>query len=323
VSVRYDEGTVMQPEVRQLATLAKYPHLTSVYPVCVSGFQPDLGSTNSRALSWLAKAALAQGRERSDTRIMATTPMPRRQFLLLVLCAFFVGFFVAAELIGAKLFHFSLFGLGPSSLGLNGGLFVATTGILAFPLTFILTDIINEYYGRTTVRVLTFLAIAVNLTLIPVVQVAMAVPAHDFASGGVDQTMQDAYRNALGQSWAIVIASVCAFGIGQFVDVWVFAKLRRATKGRMLWLRAQGSTVVSQLIDTFVVIYLAFVVIPGLVGSGFSMSAGDACTVSLTNYIYKFVIAVAITPLLYLVHWGIEAWLGHREAELAIAEAHG
>jgi uncharacterized integral membrane protein (TIGR00697 family) len=250
--------------------------------------------------------------------------MDRRALLLLILCGFFVGFFVAAELIGAKLFHFSLFGLGPSAFGLTGAQFVATTGILAFPLTFILTDIINEYYGRKAVRVLTFLAIAVNVALIPVVQAAMAVPAHDFASGGVNQPMQDAYQQALGQSWAIVVASLCAFAIGQLLDVMVFAWLRRATGGRMLWLRAQGSTLVSQVVDTLVVIYLAFVIIPAVVGGGmFHMTAGEAFTVSTTNYIYKFAIAVAATPLLYLVHWLVDRWLGHDEAARAVAEAHG
>lgn len=255
---------------------------------------------------------------------MPEPALPRRTLLLLILCGFFCGFFVAAELIGAKLFHFTLFGLGPASFGLDGTQFVATTGILAFPLTFILTDIINEYYGRRVVRALTFLAIAVNLALIPVVQAAMAVPAHDFATGGVDQPMQDAYRQALGQSWAIVVASLCAFAIGQLIDVMVFAWLRRATGGRMLWLRAQGSTLVSQVIDTFVVIYLAFVVIPALVGGDmFRMGGGQAFTVSVTNYIYKFAIAVAATPILYLVHWLVDRWLGHEEAARAVAEAHG
>jgi queuosine precursor transporter len=278
-----------------------------------------------RASCWLGKASLAPGDVVGDTLAMAESTIPRRHLLLLILCGFFVGFFVAAELIGAKLFHFSLLGLGPSSLGLDGDLFIATTGILAFPLTFILTDIINEYYGRRTVRALTFIAIVVNLALIPVVQAAMAVPAHDFASGGVNQDMQDAFRRSLGQSWAIVAASLCAFAIGQLIDVAVFSWLRRMTGGRMLWLRAQGSTLVSQLIDTFVVIYLAFVVIPMVVGGDglFAMSGGQAFTVSVTNYIYKFAIAVAITPLLYVVHWLVDAWLGHEEAERAIAEAHG
>lgn len=254
---------------------------------------------------------------------MSESPLQRRQLLLLILCGFFVGFFVAAELIGAKLFHFSLFGMGPSALGLNGDLFIATTGILAFPLTFILTDIINEYYGRRTVRALTFIAIAVNLALIPVVQAAMAVPAHDFGGAPIDQGMQDAFKRSLGQSWAIVTASLCAFAIGQLIDVAVFSWLRRLTGGRMLWLRAQGSTVVSQLIDTFVVIFLAFVIIPGVVGGDlFAMSGGQAFTVSVTNYIYKFAIAVAITPLLYVAHWLVDLWLGRDEAHRAIAEAH-
>jgi uncharacterized integral membrane protein (TIGR00697 family) len=257
---------------------------------------------------------------------MANAPLPRRQLLLLILCGFFVGFFVAAELIGAKLFHFSLFGLGPAAFGLDGPVFVATTGILAFPLTFILTDIINEYYGRRTVRALTFIAIAVNLMLQPVVLAAIAVPAHDFETGGVHQVWQDAFARSLGQSWAIVVGSVAAFAIGQLIDVTVFAWLRRLTRGRWLWLRAQGSTLVSQLIDTFVVIFLAFVIIPALAGAGsglFSMSGGQAFTVSLTNYIYKFAIAVATTPLLYLVHWAVDRWLGRSEAEAALREAHG
>jgi len=251
--------------------------------------------------------------------------MPRRQLLLLILCGFFVGFFVAVELLGAKLFHFSLFGLGPASFGMGEAtLFVATTGIIAFPLTFIITDIVNEYYGKRTVRTLTFLAIAVNLALIPVVQAAMAVDAHDFKTGGVDAATNAAFVKALGQSWAIVVASLCAFAVGQLVDVAVFAWLRARTGGRMLWLRAQGSTVVSQLIDTFIVIFLAFVIIPAVVGgdSLFAMKPGEAFAVSLTNYIYKFVIAVAITPVLYAVHWAIDAWLGHDEASKAIAEAH-
>jgi uncharacterized integral membrane protein (TIGR00697 family) len=251
--------------------------------------------------------------------------MPRRQLLLLVLCGFFVGFFVAVELLGAKLFQFTLFGLSPSSFGMGqAGVFVATTGILAFPLTFIITDIVNEYYGRKTVRTLTFLAIAVNLALIPVVQAAIHVNAHDFASGGVNEPFNAAFSTALGQSWAIVLASLCAFAVGQLVDVSVFAWLRARTGGRMLWLRAQGSTVVSQLIDTFIVIYLAFVVIPAIAGGElFAMQPGEAFAVSLTNYIYKFAIAVAITPLLYLVHWLVDAWLGKDEAARTIAEAHG
>jgi queuosine precursor transporter len=249
---------------------------------------------------------------------------PRRQSLLLALCALFVGFFVCAELLGAKLFHFSLFGLLPKHLGLSDGEgdFVATTGILAFPVTFILTDIINEYFGRKVVRTLTILAISVNLLLQPVVQAAIIVPTITFGGPTADE-MHKAYQLAFGQTWAIVVASLCAFTLSQFLDIWLFTWLRRRTGGRMLWLRAQGSTLVSQLIDTFVVIFMAFVIIPALVGgSNQPWPLESALNVSLTNYIYKFAIAIAITPLLYVVHFVVDRWLGRDEAALAVKEAH-
>lgn len=244
----------------------------------------------------------------------------KREVLLLTLLAFFVGFFVTAELIGGKLWRFTLFGVTPADLAISDSLeFVATAGIIAFPLTFILTDLINEYFGKRVVRIFTFLAIGVNVILQPVIQVAIRTPTISFTEGIDDQRMHDAYSIALGQTWAIVAASLVAFLIAQFVDAWVFTWLRHKTGGKKLWLRSQGSTVVSQLIDTFVVIFLAFWVIPALVGQP-HMTAANAGVISLTNYVYKFVIAVAITPLLYLVHWGIESYLG-REAAHALAHA--
>ncbi len=257
----------------------------------------------------------------------AATAPARRQALLVWLCSFFVGFFVAAELLGAKLWSFSLFGLGPRDLGLasagSGERFVATAGILAFPLTFVLTDTINEYFGRRVVRLFTLAAVAVNLVLQLVVQAAIRVPAVSFTPGVGAEQIQAAYSLSLGQSWAIVAGSLVAFLIGQLLDVQVFLHLRRITRGRFLWLRAQGSTVVSQLVDTFVVISLAFVVIPSLVGStGVRMTWGQACEVALTNYVYKFAIAVGITPLLYLVHGLVDLYLGEVESRALVREAH-
>jgi uncharacterized PurR-regulated membrane protein YhhQ (DUF165 family) len=105
----------------------------------------------------------------------------REQVLAYVLCALFVGFFVAAEVLGGKLFRFTLLGFGPDDIGLGDGKeFAATAGILAFPLTFVMTDIVNEYYGRPIVRLFTWIAIAVNLLLQPVIRAAIAVPAISF-----------------------------------------------------------------------------------------------------------------------------------------------
>jgi len=247
----------------------------------------------------------------------------RRQTLMVWLCALFVGFFVTAELLGAKLWRFTLFGLTPRHLGLDGSQFVATAGILAFPLTFILTDIINEYFGRRVVRLFTFSAIGVNLLLQVVVQAAIRVPTVSFTEGLDAGTLHQAYQLALGQSWAIVVASLIAFLIAQFLDVHAFSLLRRLSRGRWLWLRAQGSTVASQLVDTFVVIFLAFVVIPSLVPTGQGvMRPWQAFEVSLTNYVYKFAIAVGITPLLYAVHGLVDLYLGQEQAEELVREAH-
>lgn len=247
----------------------------------------------------------------------------KREVLLVLLCALFIGFFVTAELLGAKLWRFTLFGLSPATLGLSeSSEFVATTGILAFPLTFVLTDVINEYFGRRVVRLFTLSAVAVNVILQAVVQAAIRVPAISFTPEVSDEQVQEAYALALGQSWAIVAASLVAFLIGQMLDAHVFTFLRRRTGGKMLWLRSQGRTVVSQLVDTFVVIGLAFVVIPGATGAGTPWSWGQAFEVSFTNYVYKFVIAVAITPVLYLVHGLVTGWLGRELAQAMAHEAH-
>src|SRR5688572_12201664 len=246
----------------------------------------------------------------------------REQVLAYVLCASFVCFFVAAEVLGGKLFRFTLFGRGPDDLGLGDGTeFAATAGILAFPLTFVMTDIVNEYFGRPIVKLFTWIAIAVNLLLQPVIRAAIAVPAISFTPGISDADMQRGYEIALGQTTSIVFASLCAFALGQWLDVQVFTWLRRNTGGKYLWLRAQGSTIVSQMVDTIAVIYLAFVVIPMLTG-GQPWSLANAFSVSLTNYVYKFLIAVGITPVLYGVHAAVDAYLGKEAAAALVRHAH-
>jgi uncharacterized integral membrane protein (TIGR00697 family) len=254
--------------------------------------------------------------------MLAERDTKRRELLLLTLLTLFVGFFVTAEILGAKLWKFTLFGLSPSSIGLSDDThFVATAGILAFPLTFILTDVINEYFGRRIVRVFTFLAIAVNVILQPIIILATKAPTVVFGAEYSAETAHQAYVIAFGQTPAIVAASLIAFAVAQFVDAWTFTWLRKKTGGKMLWLRSQGSTVVSQMIDTGIVIFVAFVVIPELLGNE-HMSVGAAASISLTNYVYKFLIAVLITPLLYLVHALVQAWLGHAVAAALAHEAH-
>lgn len=245
----------------------------------------------------------------------------KREGLLLATLALFVAFFVTANFLGAKLWEFTLFGLRPRHIGLEAETFVATAGILAFPLTFVLTDIVNEYFGMRVVRTFTWLAIAVNLILQPIVFAAAAAPTVSFTPGVDSQEAHAAYALAFGTTWTITIASLVAFALAQFVDVGVFSWLRRKTGGRAIWLRAQGSTVVSQLLDTAVVIYLAFYMLPALAGDP-HMGAAEAGRVALTNYVYKFALAVVMTPLLYVVRGMVVRWLGPDEAARLAAEAH-
>ena len=246
----------------------------------------------------------------------------REQVLAYVLCALFVGFFVAAEVLGGKLFSFRLFGLGPVDLGLGpDAKFAATAGILAFPLTFVMTDIVNEYFGKPLVKLFTWIAIAVNLLLQPVIRLAIAAPAISFTPGISDADLQRAFEIAFGQTTSIVVASLCAFALAQWLDVHVFTWLRHNTGGKHLWLRAQGSTIVSQMIDTLAVIYLAFVVIPMVMGKE-PWTLSNALSVSLTNYVYKFLIAVGSTPVLYLVHAAVDRYLGKETAEALVHHAH-
>jgi queuosine precursor transporter len=128
--------------------------------------------------------------------------------------------------------------------------------------------------------------------------------------------MSKAYNSVLGQGGFIIIGSLTAFMLGQLVDVFVFHKIKKATGEKRIWLRATGSTLVSQFIDSFVVLFIAF-----YVGSRVNASGNDfvwplslVIAVGVVNYIYKFIVAILLTPVIYLVHNRIEKYLGHEKA---------
>ncbi len=219
----------------------------------------------------------------------------RRDALFLVLAGVFVTNAILAELIGGKLIQ-----VGP---------FVMSIGVIPWPVVFVTTDLVNEYYGKLAVRRLTLLTVAMILYAFVVVFAGMAVPA-----AGVSPVADTHFRSVFGQSLWIIAGSVVAFAASQLVDVLVFWMFRHRTGGRMLWLRATGSTAVSQLIDTFVILGIAFW-LPGKLG------LADFLRLTTANYAYKFLIAVAVTPLLYLFHHVIDRYLGPEEADSLIEEA--
>ena len=127
--------------------------------------------------------------------------------------------------------------------------------------------------------------------------------------------MQAAYSNVFGQGLWTIGGSITAFFVGQVIDVNVFHYIRKATGERWIWLRATASTAVSQLIDSFVVLYIAFVLGPQQWPISLFLAVGTV------NYCYKMVAAVGLSPLLYLSRRWIESFLGPAEAARLKAEA--
>ena len=193
-----------------------------------------------------------------------------------------------------------LFTLGPFTLSI---------GVIPWPVVFIATDLINEYFGREGVRRLTLMTIALIVYAFVVLFLAMQVPAASFSP------VSDAnFQAVFGQSLWIIVGSVIAFAVSQLVDVGIFWLVRRKTGGRYLWMRATGSTVISQFIDSIVIIGIAFW-LPG------KIQTSEFLTVAASNYSFKLIVALGITPLLYAGHTVIDRFLGVDEATHLIEQS--
>jgi uncharacterized integral membrane protein (TIGR00697 family) len=225
--------------------------------------------------------------------------MDKRLKLFTVLSSIFLTALILAEITGGKLIQIPL----TASLA-----FTATMGVIPFPVTFIVTDIINEYFGRKGMRYVTVVGMVMVGFAMVLLQADMIVPAAPFSP-----VSDEAFNSVFGISARIILGSLAAYLIGQLIDISVFHFIRLRTGGKKLWLRATGSTVVSQFFDSFIVLFIAF---GGLLPVSRILSVGG------TNYVYKFVIALAITPLLYLVHTLVDRYLGKELAGELMEQAH-
>ncbi|WCL48129.1 queuosine precursor transporter [Leptospira sp. GIMC2001] len=202
--------------------------------------------------------------------------------LFLILNSIFLTFLLMAEVIGAKLFTFAGFTM--------------TLGVIPFPVTFIITDLLNEYYGRRGVRLTTLLGMAMVVLAYFLILIGIVIPAMP-DSPVTDEAFEQVFFN----SSLVIIGSITAYLIGQLIDIQIFHYIRMKTKGKHVWLRATGSTIISQLIDSFVVIFIAF---------GKYLPYEKLVDIASTNFVYKLGIAVLITPLIYLAHNRIDWYLG-------------
>lgn len=231
----------------------------------------------------------------------------KKEILYLTLAGFFITNAIVAEMIGGKLID-----IGKS---FSEGTFIMSVGILLWPVVFLTTDLINEYFGKTAVRKLSFITAGLVLYAFIVLWFAMQVEAISWSP-----VNDAAFHNVFGQSMWIILGSIIAFLTSQLIDVFVFWFIRTRTGGKMLWLRATGSTVVSQLFDTFIVggigLWLPTLLYPDQYHFPFDMYV----KASLTGYSVKLVLALALTPVIYAGHYLVDRYLGEKESEKIIEE---
>jgi queuosine precursor transporter len=242
--------------------------------------------------------------------------------LFIILGGFFIANALIAEIMGAKIFSLEkTLGLNPVSIPIFGHSFSfnLTAGVILWPIVFIMTDIINEYYGIKGVRFLSIFTVILIVFAFLLFQLAIQVHPADFWETGLkDKNMNSAnaaYKSVLGQSQWIIVGSIFAFLLGQIIDVYVFHKIKKVTGEKSIWFRATGSTAVSQFIDSFVVLFIAFYIGPRIsndINSAISFSL--VMSICVGNYLYKLFIAIIMTPIIYAIHHLIEKYLGIAKA---------
>ncbi len=249
----------------------------------------------------------------------------KQNLLFLFLGMLFVSNAVLAEFVGVKIFSLEqTLGIPPASISIFGQdnlSFNLTAGVLLWPVVFIFTDIINEYFGRSGVKLLSFISAGMIAYAYLMVYFSIGLVPADFwvtrntTAGMVN--MDHAFNAIFGQGLWIIIGSLIAFLVGQLVDVTVFQWVRKHTGNKWIWARATGSTLISQFIDSFVVLFIAF-----YFGANWSLEL--VLAIGMVNYIYKLSVAIFLTPILYVLHAVIDGYLGrelsHKLMEQAAAE---
>lgn len=228
---------------------------------------------------------------------MNSVSFSKKQWLFVFLAGLFITNAVTAELISNKLIEI------PLSFDLFGnqfGPFVTIVGILPWPVVFLLTDLLNEFYGYKVVRKLSWITAILIAYCFLIVGLSMNIPAVEIPGSNLSDDA--AFNKVFGQAQMVIVGSICAFLVSQILDASLFSWIKSKTGERFIWLRSTGSTLISQLIDSYIVLYIGFV-LPG------TLSFNDFMTIAPTNYVLKIVIAILLTPLIYLGHFIIRRFV--------------
>lgn len=265
------------------------------------------------------KVCVASVPESKDSRMESTSPLDNKGTLFFItIGGFFIANAIIAEFIGAKVFSLDqAFGLEPLYFDFAGkriALFNLTAGALLWPLEFAISDTINEYFGRRGVKILTYLTIAfISYAFLIVFSAIQLPPAKIWliqtTNSGGQINMEDAFQAIFGQGLWIIVGSLTAFLLGQFIDVSIFHKVKQYTGEKHLWLRTAGSTVVSQLVDSYVVLFISFSLNPQT-----NWDIKIILVMGCVKYSYKFFMVIALTPMIYLLHKIVDNYLGESRA---------
>lgn len=219
----------------------------------------------------------------------------RKEIAFVMMSGIFITNAIVAELISAK--------------EVDIGLFPIIAGIVPWPVVFLLTDVMNEYYGKQAVQRLSWITAACIAFCFAVVYVAVQLPFSP-----TSWAKEDEFNKIFAGSLWIMVGSIAAFIASQFVDVRMFWLMKKITGGKFIWLRTTGSTIISQLVDSYLVLFIGFY-IPG------KKSFDDILYYGITGYATKLVIAISLTPVVYLLHYAIKKMFGKAEAEKMVKES--
>lgn len=217
--------------------------------------------------------------------------MPRHERIYLFLAVFFVGSLLIANIIAFKLFSVPLPG-GLTVFGQDAVILAA--GILPYPVTFLVTDLISELYGKRRADAVVWAGFWVSLYILVVLRLGAWVPPVGTDLRSADE-IQALYVGVFGQSSRAIVASMIAYLVAQLLDVRIFHFWKRFTGGRHLWLRNNGSTMVSQLLDSVLVVSILF---------WGQLDGGTIVRIIIASYVFKVLVAAVDTPFFYLgVRW--------------------
>lgn len=233
----------------------------------------------------------------TPTDPLSPTP-PQRLYLWLA--SIFITALLVANIVGSKFFHFGTLTLGSTEIFIEH-----SVGMFAFPVTFLLTDLLNEYYGPKGARRVTLLGLAMSLLAYLFITAGVIAPPAPAGRTFVDEAMFD---TVLGASGRMIIASMVAYLAGQLTDIWTFGTMKRLTGGRFVWLRATGSTVISQAVDSLSIMSVLYFF--QRLADGTHPDLAFTLIAAAKGYVIKFAIAVGITPLIYVGRWIVRAWFG-------------